>query len=345
MPVTLKDIAAICGVHPSTVSRVLRGKENLRVSEEMRHKIFSLAESLNYRPDQIARALRLKKSNAIGMIIPNISSPYFSGIAKVVDKLCSQLGYTLVICDTNENQNKEINAINDFYSRGVDGMIIAPVQESDFHIRDLVEKKFPFVVIDRCFNDFKTNAVISNDEECTYHAVTHLANEGHQVIGFVSSRANLYPVLKRLDGYYRALRENGLCDKKELVRIGNHTLKSGYHSMMQLINLSTPPTAIIISGTVITLGVVKAIMEQGWSIPKEISIIGFTDTLFAPYLVCAITTVTHQIEKIGKAAFKLLHKHLDSLKPLAYTQIVVDMNFNLRESTQNISVLLEKMGQ
>jgi LacI family transcriptional regulator len=113
--------------------------------------------------------------------------------------------------------------------------------------------------------------------------------------------------------------------------------------MTQLINLSTPPTAIIISGTVITLGVIKAITDQGWSIPKEISLIGFTDTMFSPYLVCAITTVSHQIEKIGKEAFKLLRKHIESQKPLAYTQIVVDMNFNLRESTQDISIFLEKV--
>lgn len=342
MSATLKDIALACGVHPSTVSRVLRGKENLRVSEETRRKIFRMAESLHYQPDQTARSLRLKKSNAIGMIIPNLSSPYFSGIAKTIDKLCSDAGYTLVICDTNEDQDKEINAVNDLHSRGVDGMIIAPVQESDDHIRDLVENKFPFVVIDRCFDDFKTNAVISNDEESAFNAVAHLAQEGHRTVGFVSGHSNLYPVMKRLAGYKRAIREYNLCHKSELISSGNHTLESGYNSMQRLLSHSDPPSGLIISGTVITLGVIKDLMDHGLSIPGDISIIGFTDAIYAPYLICSITTVSHQVEKIGTEAFGILYKQLESVEQLVYTQVVVDMCFNLRKSTQELPLILEK---
>ena len=343
MAITLKDVASLCHVHPSTVSRVLRGKENIKVSDETRKKIFATAQKLHYQPDQTARSLRLKKSNAVGLVIPNISSPYFSGIAKIIDMECSNAGYTLVVCDTNEDQKKEIRAINDLCSRGIDGLIIAPVQESDYHIRDLVEKKFPFVIIDRCFNDFKTNAVISNDEESAYQAVMHLADLGHSNIGFICGRVNLYPVLKRLDGYKKALRAHNLGSNSEYISGGRGSLESGYNSMQQLLTLPKAPTAFIISGTIITLGAIKALIEMGLMIPEDISIIGFTDTIYAPYLVWPITTISHQVQKIGQESFNILFNQMESKQLVRLKQVVIGLRFNDRESTRKISLNLQKV--
>jgi LacI family transcriptional regulator len=341
--ITLKDVALLCHVHPSTVSRVLRGKENLKVSDETRKKIFAAAQKLHYQPDQTARSLRLKKSNAIGLVIPNISSPYFSGIAKIIDIQCSNSGYTLVVCDTNEDQEKEIRAINDLCCRGIDGLIIAPVPECDHHIRELVEKKFPFVIIDRCFNDFKTNAVISNDEESAYQAVMHLAELGHRDIGFISGRANLYPVLKRLDGYKKAIRVYNLCNNPDYISGGTGSLESGYDSMQQLLALPKVPTAFLISGTIITLGAIKALIELGLMIPEDISIIGFTDTIYAPYLVCPLTTISHQVQKIGLESFNILFKQMASKHLVRLKQVVINMRFNDRNSTRKISQNLQKV--
>ena len=330
-PVTLKDIARICNVHPSTVSRVLREQEPLKISKNTRDKILETARELKYQPDQTARALRTKKSYTVGLIIPNISSPYFSGIAKVIDQRCGETGYTLIISDSNENQDKEIRIVNDLVSRGVDGIIIAPVQESDKHIRELVEKKYPLVVIDRCFKRFKTNSVISNDEDIAYKTVEYLANHGHRSIGFIMGRPNLYPVMKRLIGYKKALNDFGLPLKKEFILKGTQSIDSGYQSFKTLLSLPDFPTAILISGTIITLGSIKAIIENGYKIPHDISIIGFTDIPYAEYLSIPLTTVSHKINEIGKEAYKLLlHEMITG--SMVSDEIVVESVMNVRKS-------------
>lgn len=333
MATTLKDVAARAGVHPSTVSRVLRGKEILHISPKTRKKILKAAKELDYQPDQTARALRLKKSNSIGMIIPNISSPFFSGIAKTVDNECTKAGYTLIICDTNENQEKEKRAVSDLRSRGVDGIILAPVQEQDDHICDMMNKNFPLVLIDRHYSDIKTNAVICNDEDSAYLAVSHLAQLGHKRVGFICGRANLYPVKRRLSGYKRGILEHQLNNDDKLISSGGPLFESGYESAIHLLSLSPLPTAFLISGTVITIGVIKALIEKKFTIPQDISIISFTDTIFAPYLRQPITTISHRVQEIGKNAWELLFKHLNSKAEVPYSTIIVKNRVENRGST------------
>ena len=336
MGTTLKDVAALANVHPSTVSRVLRNVENLKISEETKKRIFKAIKSLNYKPDQTARSLRMKKSFTIGLIIPNISSPYFSGIAKSLDTECTKEGYTLIISDTNENQDKEVKAVNDLYSRGVDGLVIAPVQDADEHIQDLIAKKFPFVLIDRYFQEFDTDAVICNDKESAFKAVNYLLELGHKRISFLSGRPNLYPVIKRLEGYTKALKEKNIKFAPELVCSSSPTLDDAYQSAIKLMKLESPPTALIISGTIITLGVLKAILEEKKSVPEDFSIIGFTDTIYASYFSYPISAVTHRVEEIGIKTFEILFKRINSTEELPYSKVIVETNFENRNSTSEI---------
>ena len=333
MGATLKDVAALAKVHPSTVSRVLRNVENLKISEDTKVRIFKAIKELNYHPDQTARSLRLKKSFTIGLIIPNVASPYFIGIARSLDAACTKEGYTLIISDTNENQEKEIKAVYDLYSRGVDGLVIAPVQDSDEHIQDLIQKKFPFVLIDRYFEKYETNAVICNDKDSAHNAIQHLIDLGHKRIGFISGRANLYPVVKRLEGYTRALNDNGLEVHEELICSSSPALDDAYQSVIKLMDLPNPPTALLISGTIITLGVLKAIIGKKKSVPKDFSIIGFTDTILASYFISPVTTVSHKVEEIGIKTFEILFEHMNSSEELPYSKVIVETNFINRDST------------
>jgi len=334
MPATLKDVAELAGVHPSTVSRVLRKKENLIISDQTRQKILSAAKQLNYQPDQTARALRLKKSNTIGLIIPDISNPFFSQIAKSIEIESYESDYTLVVCNTNENQEKEIRYVQNLLSRGVDGLIIAPVQDSSEHIVGLVERRFPFVLIDRYFDDIETNGVVSDNEDSAYKAVSFLADMGHTRIGFVSGRRNIYTIQNRLKGYKRALQDNHLFTDSSLIAGDGFTFESGYQATRTLLQLSEPPTALLVSGNIITVGSIKAILEAGASIPNDISIIGYTDTILSPYLVKPLTTISHPLEEIGKKAFSILLDHIeDHDKSLPITKAVVKTTFNLRETS------------
>ncbi|NOX66881.1 MAG: LacI family transcriptional regulator [Chlorobi bacterium] len=337
MGATLKDVAALANVHPSTVSRVLRNVENLKISEDTKERIFKAIKELNYQPDQTARSLRLKKSFTIGLIIPNVASPYFIGIARSLDAECTKEGYTLIISDTNENQEKEIKAVYDLYSRGVDGLVIAPVQDSDEHIKDLIDKKFPFVLIDRYFEKYDTNAVICNDKESAYNAVKHLIDLGHKRIGFISGRPNLYPVVERLEGYKNVLEENNLEFNQDLIFSSSPTLDDAYEASIKLMELPVPPTAILITGTIITFGVLKAIIEKKKTVPKDLSIIAFTDTILASYFMSPVSTVSHKVDEIGTKAFEILFEHMKS-DDLPYSKVVIDTNFVDRNSTAKANI-------
>lgn len=326
----------MAGVHPSTVSRVLRGKESLPISEETRLKILQAAKSLQYRPDQRARALRLGKTQTIGLIIPDISNLFFAEIANTIEDHCYNSGYTLMVCATNEDQEKEIRFINDLVSRGVDGLIIASAQDSDKPIRELLDKKIPFVLIDREFEDLPTNAVISNNEEAAYHAVEFLAKQGHKRIGFLRSRKNIYTIRKRLAGYLKGLRDFGLEEDPALIAGDGYSFENGYHGSVELLALNPPPTAILVSGNRITFGAIKAIIESGKCIPEDISLIGFSDTPLAPFLISSLTTISHPLEEMGKRAFELLIENMEASEACQLQRVVVETKFNIRASTQTL---------
>ena len=341
---TLKDVAAKAGVHPSTVSRVLRGSENIPISEATRHKILQAAGELKYQPDQRARALRLGKSETIGLLIPDISNPFFAKIAKSIEQQSYAAGYTLVVCDTNENQEKEIHFVKNLISRGIDGLIIAPVQDSSDHLIELKEKNYPFVLIDRYFENLETNAVISDNEEAAFNAVAHLANLGHKRIAFLTARHNIYTIQKRLNGYKRAVEKFNLCSDPHLIGGDGFTFENGYASALSLLSEPDMPSALLISGNMITLGAFKAILSRGLTIPGDISIIGFTDNLISPFLPCPLTTVSHPLKEMGSKAFLLLLEHVKSNGFLPLSRIIVKTQFQERESTARLrSISLDEV--
>ncbi|MBK7106998.1 MAG: LacI family DNA-binding transcriptional regulator [Ignavibacteriae bacterium] len=334
MAPTLKDVAAFVGVHPSTVSRVLRGKENLKISAKTHEKIIKAVKELNYIPDFTARALRMKKSFTIGLIVPDILNPYFARIARRIEQLGFEKRYTVIVCNTDEDQEKEILYLNQLISRGVDGIILAPVQDSKDHLVDLVDKKIPFVLIDRIFDELNVDAVITNNAESVIKAIAHLVKLGHTKIAFLRGQKNIYTIKNRLAGYQQALQEFNLkLDDNYIVGEG-FEFEQGYEATLRLLELPKLPTAIVSSGgDLVTLGAIKAILEKGLRIPDDISIIAFFDSLYSPFLSTPLTTITHSRQKMGEKAFKLLLKQIETNKLNNPKIICVDTKFEIRKST------------
>jgi LacI family transcriptional regulator len=330
---TLKDVATLAQVHPSTVSRVLRSTENLPISAVTRQRIIDAAAELDYHPDQRARALRLGKSNTVGLIIPDISNPFFAAMAQSIEEESHNAGYMLMVCVSNEEQEKEINFVSNLTSRGIDGLIIAPVQDSYAHLVRLKKKKYPFVLIDRCFDEFETNAVISDNEAAAFDAMEHLVKLGHQRIAFLSGRPTVYTIRKRLAGYTQAVKVFGLDSDSALVSEGGFTFEQGYEGCLKILSLPNRPSALLISGNRITFGALKAIVEKGLKIPDDISLIGFTDSIVTPYLISPLTAITHPLRDMGARAFNLLLQHMDAKERLPFSRIVVETRLVLGAST------------
>ncbi len=331
MSATLKDIAKLAGVHTSTVSRVLRKKETQQVSPQTREKILSIAKELNYSPNQLAQAFRLRRSYTIALIIPDISNAFFAGIAKTIEIESYKAGYNLVVCNTDEEQEKELRYMQNLIKRNIDGIIIAPSNQKHHKITKLL-KKVPYVLIDRCFDDLVSNAVISNNAELAYNAVEYLASYNHNRIGFICSRKEIYTIKNRLKGYYSALKDFDLDNDKRLVSGNGFTEDDGYYAAKELLSLSQPPTAVISSGNTITIGVMRAIKEKGLSIPSDISVIAFSDTPCAPFWSPPLTTISHPFVKMGKEAIKILLSNIETDSKINERKVVIKAIFNKRKS-------------
>ncbi len=307
MAVTLHDIAEEAGVSVSTVSRVLNKKASqYRISPETEALIKRTAEKLRYRPNHLARGLRLKKSNTIGLITPDISNPFFACIIKSVQKAAHEQGYSLVVCNTDESQELEVEHANMLYQDRIDGLIAMPVGQQYDHFKEWLEKGRPLVLLDRCFDDFGANSVVVDNYAGSYEAVEHLIQAGHQRIAIIQGLPGTYTSTARLQGYRDALAQHQIPVDEALIVGRDFREENGYIEMKLLLNLPDRPTAVFATSDLITLGALQAITEDGLNIPSDISLITFDDFDFAPFLKCPLTAVRQPKEMMGEMAVKLL---------------------------------------
>lgn len=311
MAVTLNDIAERAGVSVSTVSRVLNDKASkYRISSSTEAAILEAAKELNYRPNQIARGLRLKKTNTVGVIAPDISNPFFAYIIKRVQNIAHHLGYSIVVCNTDENLEQEIEHVNVLYRNRVDGLIAMPVGQVYDHYAEWFERGRPLVLLDRCFDALDASSVVVDNYTGSYEAVEYLVQFGHRRIAFIQGLPGTYTNNERLRGYREALRAHGIPIDEDLIVGGDFREENGYMEAKILLTSSHPPTAIFATSDLITLGVLKAVAEEGLEMPGDLSLIMFDDFDFAPYLKCPITAVRQPKEMMGEMAVKLLVEEL-----------------------------------
>ena len=307
MSVTLNDIAEMAGVSVSTVSRVLSGKaEQYRISESTCARVERTAGELNYRPNHLARGLRLNKTNTIGLIAPDISNPFFAAIIKRVQSLAHGLGYSLFVCNTDENLDLEIEHVNLLFKNRVDGLIAMPVGQAFHHFADWQEKGLPLVLLDRCFDDFHASSVVVDNYSGAYEAVKHLIEHGHQHIGMIQGLPGTYTNTERVRGYRDALRDHGLPVDESLIVGSDFREENGYIETKLLLNREVPPTALFATSDLITLGVLQVLDDEGLEVPRDVSVLTFDDFDFAPYLRCPLTAVRQPKGVMGEMAVKLL---------------------------------------
>ncbi len=312
MAVTLNDIAELAGVSVSTVSRVLNNKAaEYRISPDTEEVILDAAQKLKYRPNQIARGLRLKRTNTLGVIAPDVSNPFFAYIIKRVQNVAHNLGYSILVCNTDENLDQEIEHVNMLYRNRVDGLIAMPVGQDFRHYFEWVDKGRPVVLLDRCFDGVDTNKVMVDNYTGSFDAVKHILSYGHRRIAFIQGLPGTYTNSERLRGYRQALSDHGVDSDNDLIVGGDFREENGYLETKLLLTMPDRPTAIFATSDLITLGALKAIYEEGLCIPHDVSLVMFDDFDFAPYLKCPITAVRQPKELMGEMAVKLL---VDELK-------------------------------
>jgi LacI family transcriptional regulator len=340
--ITLKDIARKSGFSVSIVSRVLNKKSaKYRISKETENRVLKTAKELNYRPNQLARGLRLKRTHTLGLVAPDLSNPFFASIIKSAQVVAHGLGYSLVVCDTDENVQMEIEHVNLLYNKGVDGMIVLPVGQRNSHLTFFVEHDVPLVLVDRVFNDVAANTVIIDNYGGAREAIEFLIARGHRKIAIIQGLPSTYTSNERLRGYRDALAHSNIPIDESLIVGKDFRKQNGYVETKFLLGRSERPTALFTTSDLITLGALEAIFEEGLEVPSDISVIAFDEVESAEFFRCPITVIAQPRETIGEIAVKLLIEQVRSPKKLEPRQIVLKPHLIIRESVARINVHAE----
>lgn len=335
---TLKSIAQKLGISVSTVSRVINGKSvRYRISKETEELVLQAAKDLSYSPNQLARGLRLKKTHTIGYIIPDISNPFFSSIAKSVEKSARRFGYSILLCDSEESTEIESSSLQLMANRKVDGLIISPVGLEVDHLLEIFQKNIPVVLLDRYFPNLNIPFVTSDNYQGALDAVNLLIENGHKNIACIQGLVNTSPNNDRVRGYRDAHLKNNLQVDESLIVGDSFGEENGYLETKLLLKRSCVPTAIFSISNLISLGAIRAISEEGLKIPDDISMVSFDDQPYSRFLSTPMTTVAQQSTSIGQIATKLLIDQIESNRIIEPKGIFLPTKLIVRNSILKIN--------
>jgi LacI family transcriptional regulator len=301
MKVTIKDVAKKAGVSPATVSRVVG--DYGYVSDKTRRKVLVVVQELNYRPDTIARSLVTKSTRTIGLVMTDITNPFFAQLARGVEAVTWKNGYALILANTDEDVDRERTIINTLIEKRVDAFIIVPAFSKQApHLEELVQHGIPVVLLDRSVKNLVADAVMVDNEDGAYQAVSHLIRLGHSRIAIVLDNNEITTNIERLSGYKKALQEYQLLIEDKWIKSCLYTRQSAYEIVSEMLKDSERPTSLFTTNNFMTIGAIKAINEAHLDIPRDIAIVGFDDLDWNQLNYPQITVVAQPVTEMGNIA-------------------------------------------
>lgn len=304
MTITMKDIAEIVGVTESTVSRAINNKAG--VGQETREKILKVAKKHNFQPNRLAQNLAKQETNVIGLLLPDISSLFYSDVARGVQDYATKRGYQVIVCNTDADAEQEINYMNWLQSNKVAGMIFLGGGLVNNQIIKLGLTDYPIVLANRLVEEVPLPSVIVDDTSGAFKATEHLLDKGHRRIALLLGPDNSWQAQNRLQGYKRALKDSGIDYDQDLVIHKSWSREGGYQGFLELMQLEEPPRAIFAADELMAAGVVEAIKMGGYFIPQDIAVVGFDDTVVTSVIDPPLTTVTRPMHELGERSAKKL---------------------------------------
>jgi len=296
-------------VSTATVSHVIN--ETRFVSEELRARVYQAMRELNYRPNAIARSLRRRRTQNIGMIVPDISYPFLAEVARGVEDAGFELGYNVILCDSDGDLGREADYIRLLQEKKVDGIVFVAAGESSSHVQTLIEQGRPVVVCDRELPEVEVDTVIADNVRSGYQATEHLISLGHRRIGCIAGPQVLGISSKRVEGYKGALERYGVPLREELIVRGDFRCRGGYEAMRELLALDAPPTAVFACNDLMAMGAICAASERRLRMPQDIAIIGCDDIALASFTNPSLTTIAQPKHEIGAIAVKMLVERIE----------------------------------
>jgi len=302
--VNQKDVAKKARVSSATVSAVIN--QNKFVSENFKNRVLEAIEELDYEPDIIARSLRSKKSNSIGLIVVNILSQAYSIIAKAAEDIAYKHNFNLIVCNSDDDPQKELDYLKVLSSNKVAGIILTPSGGNAEYVNKLIRKGIKIVLLDRFIEGVDCDIVIAEHKIASYNATKYLIDQGFKKIAIICGPQNITSGQERFRGYREAINEAGISEDKNLIKIGTFKKQSGMAYVKELMKGVTKPDAIFTANLDLTLGAIEMIKHMKLNIPEDISIIGYDDSEWFKILTPPITVVAHTSYEYGADAIKLL---------------------------------------
>ena len=309
MGITIKDVAREAGVSIMTVSRVINNKDY--IADSTRKKVQAALDKLNYMPNISARNLVTKKTDFLGLVVPDISNPFFGELVKASEKIAKERGYSIILGDSDGSVEAEADYIDAFRGRMCGAIILVAPRVEDRVLQDL-NREIPLILVDRKVDDDDIVQVYLDNARGAYTAVRYLLELGHRRIGFVMGPANVPNSYRRKNGYIDALKDFGIEYDPELEYQGEFIAETGKQAFRKFISLKEPPTAVFNSNDMMAFGFVQSAREAGYAIPEDFSVVGFDDIFLSSLMEPALTTVRYPFIEMGKEAINLLLDSLDT---------------------------------
>ncbi len=327
---TMQDVAERAGVSVTSVSHVINATRP--VSEELRQRVLAAMDELGYQRNLLARSLRRGQTHTIGIIVPDNVNPFFAEIARGIEDVSYERGYSLILCNSDSNLDKELHYTGVLVDKQVDGIVFVAAGHSIERVVGLQRRNVPVVLVDRELPGANADVVLADNARGGWLATQHLLTLGHRRIGCITGPSELTPSADRVAGYRQALAEAGIAVDSELIRRGDFHFASGYDAAQQLLALPDPPTALFACNDLMAVGAIRAAADMGRNTPADLSIVGFDDVPLASFICPPLTTVAQPVYDMGALAARLLLERIEN--PTAPpTRHMLDVQLVVRRST------------
>jgi LacI family transcriptional regulator len=305
---TIKEVAARAGVSPGTVSHTLNGTR--RVDPATRERVIAAARALGYRPNGLARGLRRKESRAIGLLVPDNSNPVFADLARGIEDAVYQEGYNVILCNSDQSEQKEDRYLEALLAKRVDGLILASGSSRPDVIRKVLDSGVPLVVIPGVLTDFPADHVLGDDVAAGRIAGEYLLRLGHRRIGYIAGPRVGRASSGRAEGFRQALVAGGFPLRDECVVVGDFRVGSGEAGMAELLRRNIGLTAVFAANDLMAIGAIKTLRRQGIRVPGDISVIGLDGIWIGEVITPALTTVAQPIAEAASVSVRLLFERM-----------------------------------
>lgn len=334
---TIHEIAKALNTTASTVSRALNN--NPRISEGTRKKVFEMAKKLGYEPNAMASSLRRGQSKIIGIIVPYADRIFFSSIIRGIEEEVKKSGYNVIICQSYEKIENEVEDINALLATQVAGIMISISRETNSyeHLKKVIQKNKPLILFDRTTDNLNTSSVVIDDYQGAYSAVTHLIQNGYKKIAFFSGNKQVSIFRERFRGYLAAIKDHNLPIVDEYVIEVPSDVEQGKKVTQGLMSLKHKPDAIFSSSDFSALGAIKWLIQNNYRIPKDVGVIGFGNDPFTQYLDPTMTSVDQKSKDMGKTAAQVFLEQIDGKNPV-HRKVLLTPELIIRESSAKVSI-------